>query len=296
MFFIVFMLVGQTAALEKGGSTTDGKGEHQQMVTPIKRRVATPLPSGYNVSNDICVNCHSKTATDIEKDGGKHKTAIGCQDCHAGHPPMMRKIIPVCSQCHESKSHYKSGGCGSCHMNPHTPLFITFGKNVTEACVPCHSDQYTKLKASKSKHTAIHCSSCHDTHRRIPSCIQCHKPHDKNQSASDCKKCHRAHNPKDITYDNNTQSKDCATCHRAVYETQQASTFKHNKLNCVDCHQAKHKMIPECRSCHAEKHKQGMTTSRFSKCTYCHGSPHDLYNFKGAKVPVSAHVQKSIKK
>ena len=87
--------------------------------------------------NDDCAKCHSKPPADIAAAGSKHKTEIGCQDCHNGHPPTTRKIIPLCSQCHEGKAHYKLAACNSCHSNPHTPLNIKFN-NVTDALSLIH--------------------------------------------------------------------------------------------------------------------------------------------------------------
>ena len=87
------------------------------------------------LANDDCAKCHSKPPADIAAEGRKHKTEIGCQDCHNGHPPTTKKIIPLCSQCHEGKAHFKLAACTSCHSNPHTPLKITFGNNVTDPYV-----------------------------------------------------------------------------------------------------------------------------------------------------------------
>src|SRR5665647_1360531 len=81
---------------------------------PAALAVQTP-----KLLNDDCVKCHSKPPVDIARAGSKHKTEISCQDCHNGHPPTTRKIIPLCSQCHEGKAHYKLAACNSCHSNPH---------------------------------------------------------------------------------------------------------------------------------------------------------------------------------
>ena len=55
------------------------------------------------LSNDDCAKCHSKPPADVAAAGRKHKTEISCLDCHNGHPPATKKIIPLCSQCHEEK-------------------------------------------------------------------------------------------------------------------------------------------------------------------------------------------------
>ena len=56
-------------------------------------------PAGKVVlTNADCIKCHTKPVADIDAKGGKHKTEVGCQDCHVGHPPAVKKIIPDCSQ------------------------------------------------------------------------------------------------------------------------------------------------------------------------------------------------------
>ena len=64
-----------------------------------------------------CIKCHAKPPADIEAKGGKHKTEVTCQDCHVGHPPAVKKIIPECSMCHQDKPHFKLKDCLSCHKN-----------------------------------------------------------------------------------------------------------------------------------------------------------------------------------
>lgn len=254
---------------------------------------AAPAPAkaqGPKLLNDDCAKCHAKAPADVAVAGGKHKTAVGCQDCHAGHPPTVRKIIPVCSQCHEGKPHYKLAGCNTCHSNPHSPLNIKMGRNITDPCLTCHTQQIVKLRDNKSKHTALACTFCHDTHGKIPECVLCHKPHSKEMTQGDCKKCHQAHMPKAVAYGNQTPSKDCAACHKSAFDLLAASPFKHKNLSCVACHQAKHKMIPQCQSCHGTPHPATML-AKFPKCGYCHSIAHDLNNFKGqapAGSPASA--------
>ena len=167
------------------------------------------------LGNADCAKCHAKQAADIDSKGMAHKTSIGCQDCHVGHPPTVNRkdIIPKCSMCHTDKPHYKLPNCLGCHRNPHTPKVITFGKDVTDACLSCHSKQIVKLKESPSKHTKLNCSYCHDVHGKIPLCTQCHKPHSTDMVAADCKKCHQAHAPKAVTYAADTPNKFCNACH-----------------------------------------------------------------------------------
>ncbi|MDD2854825.1 MAG: hypothetical protein PHU01_04775 [Desulfuromonadaceae bacterium] len=87
-------------------------------MTVFAAGAADPKPS---LSNGDCVKCHSAAPDAIAANGGAHKTQVSCQDCHAGHPPTVKKIIPACSQCHSGKAHYSLSACLRCHNNPHTP-------------------------------------------------------------------------------------------------------------------------------------------------------------------------------
>jgi len=235
------------------------------------------------LSNADCVKCHAKPAADIEAKGMAHKTSVGCQDCHVGHPPAVPKkdIIPSCNMCHTGKPHYKLSGCLSCHRNPHTPKVITFGRDLTDPCLACHTQQIAKLKANPSKHTKLNCSFCHDVHRKIPQCVQCHKSHSADIGADDCKKCHQAHMPTVITYGNDTPNKLCAACHGKVNSMLSASKAKHGKFLCVSCHQNKHKAIPNCQECHGSPHPAGIM-NKFPDCHTCHNIAHDLNNWPPA--------------
>lgn len=255
--------------------------------TPANSQEDAPESQGSDLLNADCRKCHIKATADIAAAGTKHKTAIGCQDCHSGHPPITKKIIPLCGQCHEGKAHYKLDSCKSCHFNPHMPLNIKMAGNITDPCLTCHTQQIIKLRDNKSKHTALFCSTCHNTHGKIPDCTQCHKPHSGEQVNADCKQCHQAHMPKAIVYDDKTPSKNCAACHKTAYSMLAASISKHKELSCVACHQAKHKMVPQCQSCHGTPHPEAIL-AKFPKCGHCHSIAHDLNNFKGPASPGQA--------
>lgn len=256
------------------------------LFTQISVFAAELAPPPAKLLPEDCAKCHSKPPEDIAANGGKHKTEIGCQDCHNGHPPEKRKIIPLCSQCHEGKSHYNLAACLSCHTNPHTPRKITYGNNVTEACVTCHAGQIVKLRENVSKHSALSCSYCHSSHGKIPSCTQCHKPHYAGQDTPECIKCHQAHSPKVVAYNSKLPSKECAACHKKAYEQLSASAFKHKNLSCAACHQAKHKMIPQCQTCHGTRHP-ALMMANFPKCSICHNIAHNLNDFKAATLPTA---------
>lgn len=246
---------------------------------------ATAVTTPPKLDNNDCVKCHSQPPADIEAKGLAHKTEIGCQDCHDGHPPTVRKIIPVCSQCHSGSPHFELQNCKECHTNPHTPKVITYGKNVTSPCLTCHEEQIKQLKETPSKHTKLYCSTCHDTHGKIPACTQCHKPHAPEMVAGDCKKCHQAHMPTAVTYKNDQiNNADCGACHKKAVELLAASPFKHKAQSCSSCHADKHKVVPACQSCHGEPHPQ-LSKVKFPSCGVCHSVAHDLYNFPPAKKP-----------
>jgi len=230
-----------------------------------------------------CVKCHSAAPADVAANGGAHKSSVTCQDCHAGHPPSVKKIIPVCSQCHSDKAHYKLNNCLRCHTNPHTPKIIKLANNITEECLTCHTNQIIKLKQVKSKHTSLACSFCHNVHGKIPQCTQCHKPHSADMVAAECKKCHQAHMPTAVFMTPDTPNKMCAACHKKPYEMLAGSDAKHKAVLCVTCHKDKHKSIPTCQSCHGAPHPASML-ARFTKCGECHSVAHKLNHWDAATV------------
>jgi hypothetical protein len=252
-----------------------------------------PAPAKATLQNNDCVKCHSQAPADVEAAGMAHKTAVSCQDCHNGHPPAVKKIIPQCSQCHEGKAHYKLEKCMECHKNPHQPKNISFGKNLTDPCLTCHVQQIAKLRETKSKHSALYCTYCHDVHGKIPSCTQCHKGHSPEMTQTECKKCHEAHKPTAVAYGNDVPNKQCGACHSKADSLLAANKSKHNKLLCVSCHQAKHKMVPKCVDCHGTPHPAGML-SKFPRCQDCHNIAHDVNNWSavGGTAPAAAPQKK----
>ena len=236
---------------------------------------ANPAQPAAKLNGNDCIKCHEQAPKDIAAKGAKHKTEVSCQDCHAGHPPQIKKPIPLCSQCHDGAPHYKLQGCLGCHSNPHAPKDIKFGNNVTDPCLTCHTDQIEQLRTFKSKHTALNCSFCHNVHGRIPDCTQCHKSHSAEIVQKDCKVCHQAHKPANVTYKSDTPSKQCAACHGKAFTQLTASPAKHSKLACVYCHQEKHKTVPQCTQCHPKPHPAAIL-AKFPKCGECHSIAHDL--------------------
>ena len=266
-----------------------------QLVLGLAGRSGAQAPAKPVLSVDDCSKCHAAPPADIAAAGAGHKT-ITCFDCHPGHRPASKDNIPTCSQCHSGKPHYDLKGCLGCHKNPHTPLKIAFGNNVTDPCLTCHSQQITQLRENRSKHSNLFCSTCHTIHRIVPLCVQCHKPHAADMAQADCKKCHKAHMPKVVTYGKELPNKDCAACHQKALSLLSASRAKHQKLACVFCHAGKHKMVPECKSCHGVPHAAALM-AKFPKCYDCHFIAHDLNNWPaGAKKEAAQETQKGIKK
>jgi len=242
------------------------------------------------LTTDDCVKCHTTAPADIASAGAGHKT-ITCFDCHASHRPQSKNNIPQCSQCHTGKPHFELNGCLGCHRNPHTPLKISFGNNVTDACLTCHSQQIKQLREYKSKHTNLACSYCHSVHRIVPECVKCHKPHSADMTQADCKSCHKAHMPKAVTYGTEVPNKSCGACHKKAMDLLSANKSKHNKLACVFCHAGKHKTVPTCTSCHNAPHAAGIL-QKFPKCSDCHFIAHDLNNWPSAKAGAASVPQK----
>jgi predicted CXXCH cytochrome family protein len=229
------------------------------------------------LTGDDCLKCHATAPADLAAAGGKHQ-GVGCTGCHEGHPPTVKKPIPLCNQCHMGKPHFELKGCLGCHRNPHTPKKITFDSKVTDPCLTCHTPQIEQLKKFKSKHTALFCSTCHSSHGLIPQCTQCHKSHSADITAADCKKCHKPHMPTQVTYSADTPAKYCGSCHKKAFDVLTASGAKHKTFTCAFCHQEKHKMVPKCQDCHGAKHPAAIM-AKFPKCGECHKVAHDLNNW-----------------
>ncbi len=228
------------------------------------------------LSNADCIKCHKKEVSLIESKGGKHKTKVGCLDCHKGHYPLIPKkeMIPACSECHKGKAHFTLKNCERCH-NPHKPLEINLAKGeFKKECITCHKKPGEELSKFPSKHSFLYCNTCHIKHGYIPSCLKCHKPHLAGQTFEDCKSCHGAHKPLKITYGMNIPNKYCTACHPKLGKMLKSTTTKHRKLACVFCHRGQHGIIPNCSACHGSPHPLVMVKGK--KCIDCHIDAHAL--------------------
>jgi len=222
-----------------------------------------------------CTKCHDAAPQAIESLGMRHKTEITCVDCHQGHPPRDSNIIPECSMCHSGEAHFELQGCLSCHSNPHTPLVISFGDDVTDPCLTCHTDQIEQLRAVPTNYPEQASSFCHTAHGEIPNCTTCHDPHADDMVQTDCLACHKAHMPLPVKYPDDIANKHCGSCHGEAYELLLATPAKHKDVACADCHKSVHKTVPQCQDCHGIPHPSPMM-SKFPTCGDCHGIAHDL--------------------
>lgn len=236
-----------------------------------------PAFAAAELSTSDCIKCHQAVVETVTSKGAKHKTAVSCFDCHKGHPPMVskEKIIPKCSMCHAGKKHYEIGGCNTCHSDPHAPVDMKLGANITGPCLSCHDSQGAELKEHPSRHSKLFCTTCHKEHKQVPPCLQCHKAHTPAMVNKDCLICHPAHQPRTVTYGPDMPSQFCAACHQKTANTLTGTQTKHSKLACVFCHKEQHKMVPQCESCHGSPHPASMT-AKFKNCNACHISAHSL--------------------
>lgn len=225
-----------------------------------------------------CLKCHLQAPRDIDEAGKAHQTAVSCLDCHDGHPPVAWDIIPACSQCHSGNAHFELEQCLSCHDNPHRPLEISIGQDVTDACLTCHDTQGEQLQQHQSFHSSLSCSSCHERkHGVVPECMQCHQAHSEEMVQADCGKCHQAHKPLVVTYSSDLPSATCGSCHGAPMETLSNTVARHGKLNCALCHENEHGAIPSCNQCH-QPHSESMDESACSQCHDAHSPVPVVYD------------------
>ena len=223
-----------------------------------------------------CIKCHPQQPVTIESQGGKHKTEVGCMDCHLEHGPLGKETIPKCDMCHSGTPHYELKDCSVCHVDPHAPLGIQLGPEVTAGCLTCHPQQGQEMKTFPSMHAEQDCSLCHpEEHKEFLECAECHEPHTPEMTYKDCLSCHPPHKPLEITYEIETPSKTCAPCHAQAYDLLLKNTTKHHDLTCAFCHREKHGNIPPCQACHGTPHSPDLH-KKFPKCGECHGIAHNL--------------------
>ncbi|NVM20889.1 MAG: cytochrome C [Desulfobacterales bacterium] len=227
------------------------------------------------LTNAQCSLCHSQQPETIDAHGGKHKTEVGCMDCHREHRPKAKTAVPECSLCHKKAPHYKLANCSACHSDTHAPLDIKLEGDISDPCLTCHKQQGEEVSKHSSAHTDMACNECHSAHRKIPSCMECHDKHAKDMDFAACKSCHPVHMPLVVRYDHATPSQYCGACHKEAATFLKANKTKHHDLSCAYCHRDKHKAMVPCLGCHGSPHPEPML-EKHPKCGSCHNTAHDL--------------------
>ncbi len=236
-----------------------------------------PVP----LSDSDCIKCHREEVKTVTGQESAHKNDIGCLDCHEGHPPPSKAVIPKCSKCHapEESKHFSYDTCTKCH-NPHAPLVIdlTSLAPARPVCITCHEKPGEQLAKYPSKHSDQDCTDCHQEHGlgegKSQTCLDCHEPHSDTMTNKDCTLCHEPHRPLYLRY-GKVPPALCAACHEEQKQALDSNVTRHSKLGCTYCHRHRHKAILQCEECHGKPHYKRMH-KKFSDCKQCHGDPHAL--------------------
>ena len=150
-----------------------------------------------------CVECHEDETAEMLTKGGEH-IAVGCGECHVGHPPEVEQPYTKCVECHDPHSdQMDEDACGQCHR-AHTATEVSYAYNVpSKFCSACHPEVEEDLQSSRSKHTQIACALCHQ---------------EKHQAVSECQYCHGAPHPQHVMKKNGI----CGACHHTAHELESA--------------------------------------------------------------------------
>jgi nitrate/TMAO reductase-like tetraheme cytochrome c subunit len=208
---------------------------------------AGAAPSSQEVSNDVCLGCHSndqmvKTFPSGEElslfiDGSKFGQAvhgqegIACIDCH----PAMAQI-------------------------PHPELSVQTVRDAKfklyTVCKDCHLEQYTNVLDS------VHQSALAAGDENAAICTDCHNPHTQtritDKQTGEILLGARLKIPQ-----------TCARCHSAIYDTYKQSV--HGAALTEEGNQ----YVPTCIDCHGVHNIQNPTTAKFRNdtpllCAKCH--------------------------
>lgn len=228
-----------------------------------------------------CVKCHEGIVLTLQRKGQAHQQL--CLDCHQGHPPADMEVVPTCGRCHQEGPHAALSGCLQCHTDPHQPLEISYGRDLSAPCLSCHAEQSEQLLAHPSIHSRLACTACHTFHGQIQPCGNCHLPHADTMGRDSCRGCHKAHMPLVVIYGDGIASEECGSCHQEAYATMAASWSKHRNVPCVQCHAGRHAAIPRCQDCHGATPHPREIQDRFRQCGDCHGVAHELWASKASK-------------
>lgn len=225
-----------------------------------------------------CAKCHMFQLKVLNDWGGRHRTEVGCLDCHPQHPPEGEETIKTCTSCHFDRPHFQISGCLDCHVDPHKPLAALQDtiKPARVECLSCHAEVGEKMSASPSKHAKLFCTKCHNRHGFVPSCLDCHSPHLSDQGDPECLRCHKAHRPLKIVPAGWIPETYCMVCHEKEARALAETRTNHGGIICTFCHKGQHPSVPTCQECHGLPHDQRMH-SKFRGClSDCHGDAHRL--------------------
>jgi DmsE family decaheme c-type cytochrome len=212
----------------KGGLVTFAKKDP----TPVERR------------NQVCLDCHTKSARIFWKGSAHESRDVACTSCHKVMEDVSPKSqlakpteIETCGSCHIQKraqtmrsSHMplREGKmtCSSCH-NPHgavTPALLK-EPSLNDTCFTCHAEKRGPFLWS---HQPV-----------VESCTNCHDPHGSNHEAMlklakprICQQCHTesGHVSRPFGRDTGSQKfvmgRSCNDCHVAVHGSNHPAGFR----------------------------------------------------------------------
>jgi hypothetical protein len=206
------VIEGNTARFEAFGmkwTTVDGGENHtkdrvtvddgfrpRQMRTYDGDLRVVSVPPERASKDHTCIECHPDPATQMASKGGKHN-AMGCTDCHVGHPPEVKKPFMLCVECHQPHSaEMPTDACGKCHR-AHTAVVVSYAFDVpSRYCAACHKQAADVLSASGGKHMHLACALCHpEKHKAISHCQHCHGAPHPPQVMKEVDRCGRCHGP-----------------------------------------------------------------------------------------------------
>ena len=288
-------------------------GGWQKVVGFDAKHPALPLANGHK--KVACRTCHDRGNDKPPSRGSEcvschkpvHVAAFGtaCKTCHAtikwlGLPreiglaahvktsfALHGKHVDVpCATCHNPKlpeakrfRGLPSGGCVSCHRDPHPPSVRAIGGG---DCTSCHGDSSfapsrfeIALHAKTGfvldgKHEATPCSACHTGPRpRVVFAV----------AGKDCASCHA--NPHGDGFRTEMTQGGCAHCHSTsdwhrakVDHSFWPLTGAHAQTACKSCHTEDYKAAPRtCDGCHADPHAgQFRLNAPVKPCEACHST------------------------
>jgi len=278
--------------------------------------------SNARTQTSLCLDCHKKTASDINEHKGYHgrmpNAGVGeCRACHTEHKGRDADIVQLnraqfdhrltdfelegahlalaCDACHKSGEAWRKAPatCVGCHKADD----VHRGQ-LTKSCGECHSSKTWaggKFEHDKTDfklagaHESVACDACHveGHYKQTPkTCVGCHATDDEHRGSRgpDCGKCHSIKEWKTAKFDH-------------LKETHYALLGVHSDINCLACHRSgnyKEKIPKDCNGCHAADDTHA---ARFgAKCEACHDSekwhPPPYDHAVEAKFPlVGAHAK-----